>query len=84
MITIVWDSADSLHCGPVLYYNVIIVNSVDGNDMNITELSESTTEFSNLIKNTTYIISVAAVNRGGTGPTSTINVTTLFVDIPGK
>jgi len=78
-----WDP-DSPNCGPVLYYNVIIVNSVDVNDMNITELSGNTIEFSNLIKNTTYIISVAAVNRVGTGLTSTINVTTPVVDRPGK
>jgi len=83
-IEIMWDPADSPNCGPVLYYNVIIVNSVDVNDMNITESSGSTIELSNLIKSTTYIISVAAINRAGTGPTSTINITTLVVDREGK
>jgi len=84
-IEIVWDPADhdSPNCGPVLYYYVIIVNSVDVNDMNITQSSEIRAKVSNLIKTTTYIISVAAVNRGGTGPTSTINITTLVVDEEG-
>jgi len=77
-------SPDSPYCGPVLYYNVTIVNSINSSDMNITKLSESSIEFSNLIKNTTYIISVTAINRAGTGPTSSINVTTLVVDMEGN
>jgi len=79
-----WDPADSPNCGSVLYYNVTIVNSVNSSDMDITKSSGNTIELPNLIKNTTYIISVAAVNRAGTGPTSTINVTTPVVDRPGK
>jgi len=56
----VWDPADSPNCGPVLYYNVIIVNSFDVNDMNITESSEIRTKVSNLTNGTTYNIIVAA------------------------
>ena len=51
-ITIVWDPADSLNCGPVLYYTVTIVNSVNATDMNTTQLSETRVEFSNLINGT--------------------------------
>ena len=76
-ITIVWDPARSPNCGPVLYYTVTIVNSVDDNDRNTTELSGRRTEFSNLINGTHYTISVAAVNRAGTGATSRIIVATL-------
>ena len=76
-ITVVWGPADSPNCGSVLYYTVTIVNSVDDNDRNTTELSGTRTEFSNLINGTHYTISVAAINRAGTGQTSTINVTTL-------
>jgi len=80
----VWDPADSPYCGPVLYYSVTIVNSDDVSDMNTTEISESTIKFSNLISGTTYNISVAAINRAGTGPTSTISVIIPVVDEEGK
>ena len=82
-ITIVWDPARSPNCGPVLYYIVTIVNSVDDNDRNATELSGTRAVLSNLINDTSYNISVAAVNWVGTGPTSTISVTTL-TDEEGK
>ena len=78
-ITIVWDPADNPkynYCGPILYYIVTIVNSLNATDMNITEINKRTTEFSNLINGTSYNISVAAVNKVGTGPSSTIIVTT--------
>ena len=55
------------------------MNSVNATDMNITE-DERTSEFSNSINGASYNISVAAVNRAGTGPTSTIIVTTLTDD----
>jgi len=83
-ITVVWDHADSPYCGPVLYYSVTIVNSHDVSDMSITETSESTIKFSNLMIGTTYSISVVAINRAGTGPTSTISVITPVVDEEGK
>ena len=74
-ITIAWDPADSPNCGPVLYYNVTIVNV-----MNTTQLSETRVEFSNLISGILYTFNVAAVNKAGIGPTSTIIVTTLTDD----
>jgi len=80
----VWNPADNPYCGPVLYYNVTIINSNDVSDMNITETSESTIKFSNLISGTTYNISVAAINRAGTGPTSTISIITPVVNEEGK
>ena len=80
----VWNPADSPYCGPVLYYSVTIEKSDDINDMNIIETSESTIKFSNLISGTTYNISVAAINRAGTGPTSTISVITPVVNEEGK
>ena len=76
-ITLLWDPAESPNCGPVLYYTVTIVNSVDDNDMNTTRASGTRAEFSNLINATDYTIFVAAVNRAGTGSTSLINITTL-------
>ena len=79
-ITIEWDPADSPNCGPVLYYNVTIVNSVNANDMNTTQLSVTRIEFCNLINGTSYNISVAAVNRAGTGPSITTTVATLTDD----
>ena len=68
---------------PVLYYTVTIVNLVDANDMNTTQSSETRTGFSNLINGTFYTFSVTPVNRAGSGPTSTIIITTL-TDEEGK
>ena len=69
-IIIEWDPPDSpSDCGPVFYYIVTTVGISDVNTF------EERAEFSNLINGTNYIISVAAVNRAGTGPASTINVT---------
>ena len=78
-----WDPADSPNCGPVLYYTVTIVNSVDDNDRNTIESSGTRAEFSNLVNGTNYTFSVAAVNRAGTGATSRIIVATLVVDGEG-
>ena len=69
-IIIEWDSPDGpSNCGPVFYYIVTIVGR---NAMNT---FEERAEFSDLINGTNYTISVAAVNRAGTGPTSMITVT---------
>ena len=73
-ITIVWDPADSPNCGPVLYYTVTTVNSVNPSDVITTESNENIAHISNLKNNATYTINVAAVNRVGSGPTSTIIV----------
>ena len=76
-ITVEWDSADSPSgCGPLLYYNVTIVNAVNARDMNSTQVTVNRAEFSNLNNGTYYNISVAAVNRAGTGSVSTITETT--------
>ena len=75
-ITIVWDPADSPNCGPVLNYNVTIVNSVNGTEMSTTTLNDTRLEIFNLMSGTAYNITVAAVNRAGTGLTSTVTVTT--------
>ena len=74
-ITIQWNPVDSPYCGPVLYYVVAIEPSENISDM-IINASKSSTEFLNLINGTLYNISVAAVNRAGTGPLSTTPVTT--------
>ena len=74
-ITIQWDPANSPYCGPVLYYVVNIAPSENISDM-IINASKSNTEFLNLINGTLYNISVAAVNRAGIGPISTISVIT--------
>ena len=71
-ITIEWYPADSPSgCGPVLYYNVTIVNLVDASDMNNSKENMTRAEFSNLKSCTSYSISVAAINRVGIGPIST-------------
>ena len=79
-ITVVWDPADSPNCGRVLYYIVTIVNLNDTTDRNTTELSGLTVEFSNLTNDTSYDITVAAVNRAGTGQISALPVSTLSGD----
>ena len=77
MITVEWDPADSPSgCGPLLYYNVIIVNLDDPSDMNSTEVTINRAELPNLNNGTSYNISVAAVNRVGIGPISSITETT--------
>ena len=78
-ITIVWDPADSPNCGPVLDYTVTIVNTVYSNDMNTTQSNKTRVEFSNLINDTSYNISVTVVNRAGTGPASST-----IVDVEGN
>ena len=68
-IIIEWDPPDNpSDCGPVFYY---IVTTVGISDMNT---FEERAELSNSINGTNYTISVAAVNRVGTGPASTIIV----------
>ena len=77
-IIVVWDIRPS-YCGPVVDYVVTAVNLADLSDMRTPTLNgmEATYTISNLRNGTSYSISVAAVNRVGTGPSSMINVTTL-------
>ena len=78
VITVMWDDAVSPSgCGPVLYCIVTAVNLADASDMSTMETRESVAEISNLQSNTSYNISVAAVNRAGIGSPSMITVTTL-------
>ena len=72
----VWDPADSPNCGPVLYYNVTIVNTVNATEMNTATLNDTRLKIFNLMSGTSYTITVAAVNRAGTGLTSTVTVIT--------
>ena len=76
-ITVEWDEAVSPSgCGPVFYYIVTAVNLADASDMITIETLENVTEVSNLRNCTSYDISVAAVNRAGTGPSSMVTVPT--------
>ena len=78
-IAVEWDQPaerPSNNCGPIFYYNVTIVNLDDVSDVNSSKETVNSAEFSNLINGTSYNISVAAVNRVGTGPVSTITETT--------
>ena len=84
-ITIQWDPAVTLsYCGPVFYYNVTILNQCNAPDMSTIITYQTTTVFSNLRNGNSYTISVAAVNRAGSGPSSMITVTTLTGNEGGK
>ena len=75
-ITITWDPADSPSgCEPVFYYTVTVVNLANNNVRNPITEWRLRAEFSDLINGTNYTISVAAVNRAGSGPSLAINVT---------
>ena len=68
---ITWDPADSPNCGPILYYTVTATNLTDASDRNTIVVWGPRAEFSNDFN---YTISVAAVNRAGSGPSSIIIV----------
>lgn len=69
---ITWDPAESpSDCGPVLYYIVTATSLVDVSVRN-TIVWGPRAELSNLINGISYNISIAAVNRAGSGPSSTI------------
>ena len=77
-IIITWNPTfDASHCGPVLYYTVTATSLADDNDRNTSVVWGTRAELSDLINGISYTISVAAVNRVGTGPSSMINVTAL-------
>ena len=84
-IIITWDPADSsVDCGPVLYYTVSIVNLCNAPDMSMIVTNQTIAEFSNLRNGNLYHVSVAAVNRAGSGPSLMIIVTTLTGNEGGK
>ena len=73
-ITVMWDDAVSpSDCGPVLHYDVTIMGSSFLNNM---DTQQTRADYSNLPNGANYTISVAAVNRAGTGTSSMITVTT--------
>ena len=73
-IIITWDPADRPGgCGPVFYYT-LTATSLDDGSVSTQRPSQTRAEFSNLLSGTNYTISVAAVNRAGSGPSSTITV----------
>ena len=75
-IIVMWDPANSpSDCGPIFYYDVTVRSLDDGIIRSTQRTSQTTAQFSNLLNGTDYNISVAAVNRAGSGPSSTINVT---------
>ena len=75
-ITITWDPTVSpSDCGPVLYYTLTATSLADASDRIIIVTSQTVAVFSSLMNGTLYNISVAAVNRAGSGPSSTIIVT---------
>ena len=75
-IIVTWDPAVSPDdCGPVLYYNVIATSLADASYRITIVTSQTIAGFSGLRNGTSYNISVAAVNRAGSGPSSTIIVT---------
>ena len=59
-----------------------IVNLNDVADMNITMTSQTRTVLSNLINDTSYNISVTAVNRADSGPTTFIIANTAITSNP--
>ncbi|XP_065915112.1 uncharacterized protein [Dysidea avara] len=77
IINVTWDPASSPYCGEVLYYQVVISSDGHCNIVNdtIRAMNLSAT-FSNLKSNTTYIITVSAVNRATVGLSEMINVAT--------
>ena len=84
-VTIQWDPAISPSgCGPILHYNVTIMNQCDAPDMNTIATNQNRAEFFGLRNGSSYDISVAAVNRVGTGPSSRIIITTLTGSEKGK
>ena len=83
--TVMWDQAVSpSDCGPVFYYVVTAVNLMAPINMITIATSNNIATVSNLRSDTSYNISVAAVNRVGTGSSSVITVTTLTDNVGGK
>ena len=77
-VIITWNPTfDASDCGPVLYYTLTATSLADDNDRNTIVVWGIRAELSDLINGISYTISVAAVNRAGTGPSSMITVTAL-------
>ena len=73
--TVEWNSAISHSgCGDVCYI-VTVVNLMDAGDVRMINQTQNKINITNSNNGAMYNISVAAVNRAGTGPLSTIIVT---------
>ena len=74
-LIITWNPTfDASKCGPVLYYTVTATSLADDNDRNTIVVWGTRAELSDLMNGINYTISVAAVNRAGTGPSSMITL----------
>ena len=83
-ITVMWDPAVSPSgCGPVFYYIVTAVNLMDSSTITMEAFGNVAT-IRMLSDGTTYHISVAAVNRAGTGPSSSMISVTTLINSGGK
>ena len=87
VIIVTWDPASSPYCGEVLYYRVAISSDEHTNiPNNIVNTTCLTTTFLDLKSNTTYVITVNAFNRAGSGIGVSVTVSTsadLERQIPG-
>ena len=75
VITVMWNAVSPSGCGPVLYI-VTAVSLMWPTNIITIATSNNVATISVLRNCTSYNISVAAVNRAGTGSSSMINVTT--------
>ena len=82
--TVMWNAVSPSYCGPVFYYVVTAVNLMGPINMITIATSNNVATISNLRSDTSYNISVAAVNRAGTGSSLVIIVATLTDDVGGK
>ena len=77
LIIVTWDPASSSYCGEVLYYQVVISSDEHVNILNdVVNVTCLTATFLGLRSNTTYTITVAAVNQAGSGIMTQITVIT--------
>ena len=68
LIMVTWDPASSPYCGEVLYYKVVISSDEHVNIPNdIVNVTCLTATFLGLRSNTTYTITVAAINKAAVG-----------------
>jgi len=69
-LVVTWDAAISPFCGDVLLYLVTLssqeASNVISNSVTLTDLSKLIATFHNL-RNATYNLTVAAINRAGSG-----------------
>ena len=82
LIIVTWDPASSPYCGEVLYYQVVISSDEHVNIPNdIVNATCLAVTFLDLRSNTTYTITVAAVNKAGIGMGDSITVKTAATEV---